>query len=332
MMKAAFIRKTGKPDVIEWGTLPTPVMKENEVLVKVSAVAANPIDTYIRSGHLSLPSSVAMPYILGSDMVGTIEKVGSSVQGFAVGERVWTSSAGVNSPQGTFAESIAINADYVYRVPDNVEDLALVAVIQSATTACLGLLRVAQLRVNDILFVNGAGGNVGSAIIQIAKARGSKVIAATSSQEKLDWCKRLGADLVLDYKKNNFEEKVKEFAPEGATVFWDTSRHPDFNLSTSLLAHRGRIVLMAGADARPEFPVGPFYRKELSMGSFMLKYASALELRQCADLINLSLERGLLKGKVAEVLPLSQAAKSHEIMESNPDLWGKIVLTAGNCG
>lgn len=327
-MKAAFIRKTGKPEVIEWGTLPSPEIKENEVLVKVSAVAANAVDTYIRSGHYPLMPSLATPFIIGRDMAGTVERLGSGVHGFAVGDKVWTSSAGINSPQGSFADSVAINSAYLYHAPKKVDDLELVSVIHSATTACLGLMRVAQLKANDVLFVNGAGGNVGSAIIQIAKARGSRVIAATSGKEKIDWCKSLHADLVLDYKKDNFEEKVKAFSPEGVNVFWDTSRHPNFDVSISLMAHRGRIVLMAGADARPEFPVGPFYRKELTMGGFVINYASALELRQCADLINVSLENGLLKGKVAEVLPMSEAAKSHTMMESNPDLWGKIVLTA----
>lgn len=326
-MKAAFFRQTGKPEVIEWGTFPAPIMKENEVLVKVNVVAANPIDTYIRSGNYPLLHPLVMPYVIGRDMVGTVEKVGSEVRGFAVGDRVWTSSAGINTPQGTFAETIAINPEYLYHAPKNVKDIDLVAVIHSATTACLGLVRVAILKDTDILFVNGAGGNVGSAIVQIAKARGARVIAATSSKEKIEWCKSLGADVVLDYKTDNFEESVKKYAPEGVTVFWDTSRHPNFDISVQLLAHRGRIVLMAGADARPEFPVGPFYRKELTMTGFGLNYATSTELRQCADLINRSLEMGLLKAKIAEILPMSDAAKSHIMMENNPDLWGKIVLT-----
>lgn len=327
-MRAAFIRKTGKPEVIEWGTLPSPEPKGKEVLVRVTAVAANPVDTYIRSGNFPLKHPLPVPFVIGSDMVGIVEKMGPDARGFAVGDKVWTSSAGINSLQGAFSELVAIDSAYLYHAPKKIDDLALVSVIQSATTACLGLLRVAELKSSDVLFVNGAGGNVGSAIIQIAKARGCRVIAATSGQEKIDWCKKLRADLVLDYKKNDFEQKVKAFAPDGVTIFWDTSRHPDFHVSVPLMAHRGRIILMAGADAHPELPVGQFYRKELRLEGFSLGYATALELRQCADLINASLDMGLLQSKIFEVMPMSQAAKAHTIMETTPEMWGKIVLTA----
>lgn len=324
-MKAAFFRKTGGPDVIEWGELPMPTYNENQVLVKVSAVAANPVDTYVRSGKYQLPAS--LPYILGSDLVGVVEKTGSKVTQFKAGDRVWSNSLGFNGRQGCFAEHVVVDQDLLYPAPSNVDDINVVAALQAGTTASLGLVREAMLKASDIIFVNGGSGNVGSAVIQMAVARGAKVIASTSSPEKAAWCKSLGAELVLDYRKDNFQQGISKVAPQGVNVFWDTSRNPNFEVSVGLLAPKGKIVLMAGAEAHPSFPVGPFYHKECSMHGFMLFRANSREMRQCAEMVNLCLENKQLKSKIAKVMPLASASKAHALMDAEPDMWGRIVLT-----
>ncbi len=327
MMKAAFIHKTGGPESIEWGDLPIPAINPNEVLVKVSAVAVNLVDTYVRAGKYPLKAPLPLPYIIGSDMVGVVEKVGKSVTKFKVGQRVWTNSAGFQGRQGCFAEYAAIEQNLLYPAPAHVDDTSLVASLQAGATACLGLIHAAFLKATDVIFVNGGGGNVGSAVIQIAKARGATVFTSTSGTEKIEWCKSLGADLVVDYKKDHIEQCVRALSPAGVDVFWDTSRQPNFDLSVGLLAEKGRIVLMAGADARPPFPVGLFYRKQCSMKGIVLKDATERELEQCAELINACLEQKVLKSKIAKVMPLSLAAKAHSMLETKADLWGKIVLT-----
>jgi NADPH2:quinone reductase len=167
---------------------------------------------------------------------------------------------------------------------------------------------------------------VGSAIIQLAVARGANVIAATSGSEKMDWCKKLGSQLVLDYHKDNYEEKIKGIAPQGVDVFWDTSQTPNFEVCVPLLAQHGRIVLMAGNNAHPTLPVGLFYNKECTLKGFSLLNANQLEMNGCAQIINRCLEDGKLRAKVAEVLPLSETSKAHSMIESGTNLWGKLVL------
>lgn len=324
-MKAAYIKKTGTPNVIEWGDLPIPEITDNEVLVKVSAVAVNPVDTYIRSGkyHQNIP----LPFIIGRDMVGVVEKVGSKVMDFKLGQRVWSNSLGAYGRQGSFAEYVVVDHDFLYHAPEEVDDKLIVSVLHSGATAALGLIREAMLKSTDMIFINGGGGNIAAAVIQLAKGRGAYVITSTSGKEKVDWCKAIGADIVLDYKEDDLIARMKEIAPDGVNVFWDTSRHPNFDVAVSLLAMKGQIILMAGSGSKPEFPVGPFYNKECSMKGFSLLSANAKELKQCADIINLCLERKQLKSKIAYVMPLSEAAKAHAMMEAPDEVWGKIVLT-----
>jgi NADPH2:quinone reductase len=324
-MKAAFFRKTGEPNVIEWGDLPTPAINDDQVLVKVAAVTVNPLDTYIRSGKYT--PKLPQPYIIGREMVGTVSKVGAHVTEFKPGQRVWTSSLGYGGKQGSFAEYVAVDQDYLYHAPANADDKLLVSVVHTGSTAALGLIRDAQLRATDTIFVNGGGGSIGSAVIQLAKARGAYVIVSTSGQDKIDWCKSIGADIVFDYKKDNLEEKVKEMAPDGVNVYWETSRNPNFDLGINILAKRGRFILMSGSGSNPPFPVGPFYNKECTLKGLTILMASPAELRQCADLVNMCIERNLLKSKIAQVLPMSEAAKAHAMMEARPEIWGKIVLT-----
>lgn len=325
-MKAAYIRKTGSPDVIEFGELPIPDLHDDEVLVKVSAVAVNPVDTYIRSGKYSLDPSLPNPYIIGLDFIGVISKVGKKVKDFKVGQRVWSTSMGLDGRQGSFSEYVAVNQERLYHAPDHVSDQQIVSAINSASTAAIGLIRVALLRASEVIFVNGGAGNVGSAVIQLAAARGAHVIASTSGEEKINWCKSLGAELVLDYKKDDFTKALKSYCPNGVDVFWDTSRKPDFEVSVPLLAQKGRIVLMAGSDAHSSFPVGPFYNKECILKGFSMLHSTVLELRGCAEIINRCLSENLLKTKIAHEMKLSEAVKAHSIIESTPDLWGKIVL------
>lgn len=325
-MKAAFIRKTGSPDSIEYGDLPVPKIQANEVLIKVSAVAVNPIDTYIRSGKYSFLQPLPHPFVVGCDAVGTITELGSSVKDFKVGQRVWTNRMGIHGRQGSFSEYIAVDSTLIYPAPEHVDDIALVAVLQSAATACLGLIRAAVLKASEIIFVNGGAGSVGSAIIQLAAARGATVIAATNGAEKKEWCKSLGAELVLDYHKDNFSEKIKSIAPQGVDVFWDTSQNPNFEICVPLLAKHGRIVLMAGSSAHPTLPVGQFYNKECVLRGFSLLNAGQLELKGCAEIINRCIEDKKLKAKVAEVLPLSETSKAHRMIESKENLWGKLIV------
>ncbi|PHS01512.1 MAG: quinone oxidoreductase [Blastopirellula sp.] len=329
-MKAAFINETGPPSVIQYGDLPTPEPSENQVLVKVGAVAVNPVDTYIRNGanYWELP----VPFVIGCDLAGTIEKVGSGATRFKVGQRVWGTNQGLMQRQGTFAEYCAVDEDWLYATPDNVSDEDVAACSLVGVTAHLGLFKEnANLQSGESIFIHGGSGGVGSMVLQMAKIAGAKVITTAGSDEKVELCKSLGADTVVNYKTEDVSEAVAKFAPDGVNVVWETLREPDFETLVPYLAERGRLILMAGRDARPAFPVGPFYVKGCSLHGFVMFKATPDELRACAEDINRWLSEGKLKSRIGTVMPLSEAAAAHALQEENTlnqvgSLAGKIVL------
>ena len=328
-MKAAFIHETGSPDAIQYGDLPTPEPTGSQVLVKMGAVAVNPVDTYIRNGanYWELPK----PFVIGCDIAGVVEAVGPDATLYKVGDRVWGSNQGLVGRQGTFAEYAAIDECWLYPTPEGVDDQTVAALALVGITAHLGLFREASVQADETVFVHGGSGGVGSVVVQMAKAAGAKVVATGGSDEKTSLCRELGADLAINYKTENEQEAVLAFAPDGVNVYWETVREPDFDRIVACLAQRGRIVLMAGRDARPEFPVGPFYVKGCSLHGFVMFTASAEELRVCADDMNRWMVEGKLKPRIARVMSLSEAADAHRLQEANTlekagTIAGKIVL------
>ena len=127
-------------------------------------------------------------------------------------------------------------------------------------------------------------------------------------------------------------KEISEFAPKGIDVYWDTTTRPDFERAVPLLAHRGRLILMAGLDARPVLPAGPFYTKDCSLHGFAITNATSPELRECAKAINESLAGGQLRARISRVMPLAEARAAHQLLEDSQrgvvKLNGKIVLTA----
>ncbi len=329
-MKAAYIEQTGPPENIIYGDLPDPQPQGKQVLVKVAAVAVNPIDTYLRSGMVKM--ELPMPYIIGCDVAGTVVAVGPEASRFKPGDRVWGSNQGLLGRQGTFAEYAAIDEDWLYPTPDGVDDQQAAAIALVGITAHLGLFRDGKLKPGETVFVNGGSGGVGSTVLQMAKAVGAKVICSAGSPEKVQACLDLGADRAINYKEENLAEAIRAAAPEDVNLWWETTREPNFDLVVESLAPRGRMILMAGREARPPFPVGPFYVKGCSLHGFAMFSASADEQRTCGQEIGKWLAEGKLRPRIGKVLPLSQAAEAHRLQEENTlrmanTLSGKIVLT-----
>ena len=329
-MKAAFITETGPPSKITFGELTEAVPKATELLIEVGAVSVNPIDTYIRGGMIPMP--LPLPFVVGCDFAGTIRSLGSEVRGFKVGDRVWGSNQGLLGRQGTFAERITVDQSFCYQTPQNCSDEDIAALALVCITAHLGLCQRALLRRGETLLVNGGAGGVGSAVIQIGKAMGAKVIATAGSDERAAICQSLGADVVINHKSEDVGAVVARKTAQGVDVFWETQRHPDFNASIDLLAENGRMVVMAGRDAQPPFPVGPFYVKGCSLHGFAMFKASAADQEKCAADIANWIENGHIRANIGKRFPLSEAAKAHELQEANTihsagTLHGKIVLT-----
>jgi NADPH2:quinone reductase len=328
-MKAAYIQQTGPPENIVYGDLPQPQPRGKQVLVKIGAVAVNPIDTYLRSGAVKM--DLPMPFIVGCDLAGTVEAAGPEAKRFRPGTRVWGSNQGILGRQGTFAEYAAVEEGWLYPTPEGVSDEQAAAAALVGITAHLGLFREAKLKAGETLFVNGGTGGVGSTVVQMAKAAGARVITTAGSAEKVAGCRDLGADVAINYKSEDVDARIRQAAPQGVNVWWETLREPDFNRAVGHLAPRGRMIVMAGRDARPAFPLGPFYVKGCSLYGFAMFNATAEEQRACADDINRWLAEGKLRPKIDRTLPLSETAAAHRLQEENTihkagTLAGKIVL------
>lgn len=330
-MKAAFITETGEPSVIQYGDLPTPEPAAGEVLVKVGAVAVNPIDTYIRSGAVALATE--FPYIVGCDLAGTVEAVGSNVNRFNVGDRVWGSNQSLFGRKGTFAEYAAVSEDWLYPTPDSMSDDIAAAGALVGITAHLGLHLHGELKEGETVFINGGTGGVGAAVVQLAKAAGAKVIATVGNDEKKTLCESWGADCVLNYRDENLDDQIREFtqASGGLHIWFETQREPTPDRTVDLMSPRGRIIFMAGRTARPEFPVGPFYVKDLRLHGFAMFNATPDEQRASADAINELAVKGGWAPQIGKTFPLADAAAAHQLQEDatlggSGSLTGKIVL------
>ena len=328
-MKAAFINQTGPAENLQYGELPTPEPTGSQVLVRVKAVSVNPIDTYLRAGAIKM--DLPLPFIVGCDLAGVVERCGPQAKRYPPGTRVWGSNQGLLGRQGTFAEFAAVEERWLYPTPDGVKDEDAAAIALVGITAHIGLVRCAHLASGETLFVNGGTGGVGSTVVQMAKAIGAKVITTAGSPEKVVAARSLGADVAVHYKSDDVDAAIKKFAAAGVEVWWETLREPNFERTVPHLAPRGRMIVMAGRDARPIFPVGPFYTKDCSLHGFAMFNATSEEQLKSATDINRWLAEGKLKPRIDRVLPLSKAAEAHKLQEENTlhkagTLAGKIVL------
>ena len=332
-MRAAFIDRTGPPDVIRVGELPDPRPGPDDVLVRVRACAVNPIDTYVRSGAVAMP--LPFPFVVGCDLAGEVMAVGDAVAGLRVGDRVWGSNQGLLGRQGTFAELAAVDARWLYPTPTDISDRDAAAAALVGITAHLGLVTHAGLRPGETIFVSGGSGGVGAMVVQIAKRLGARVVATASGPAAAARVQALGADVVIDRRSlaadpDALVRAVLAASPGGVDVLWEALREPDLDAAVAMLAEGGRIVLMAGRDARPAFPVGPFYVKQARLLGFVMFKASWQEQAAAAADLGRWMASGL-RAPIGAVLPLAETAAAHRLQEEGTigragRLAGKIVV------
>jgi NADPH:quinone reductase len=329
-MRAAYIEQTGPPEVIKVGELPRRVPGPGQVLVRVRAAALNPVDLYIRSGLVAMP--LAFPYIVACDVAGTVEEVGPKCKQFKVGDRVWGSNQGLLGRQGVAAEFAAIDEAWLYPTPTLLQDTEAAAMALTGITAHLGLFQFGQLQPGEILYVPGGSGGVGSMAIQLAKATGARVATSAGSPERAELCRRLGADLALNYKTDDIPARLRDFSPEGVDVWYETQREPNLEISIPLLRKRGRMIVMAGRAAKPPLPLGAFYPRNCAIFGFAMFNATADEQARSAADINRFIDDGVLKPIVGRTFPLAATAAAERFLEENTlkgagSLTGKVVVT-----
>lgn len=319
---AAYITAIGPAENIRLGELPMPSLGPTDVLVRAEVVAVNHVDTFVRSG--AYRTALPLPFIVGRDVVGVVAAAGVGVVGFAVGDRVWCNSLGHAGRQGSSATYVVVSAERLYPLPDGVDPLDAVAVLHPGATAYLALFQHARIKPGQTIVVGGAGGSVGSAVVQLAATAGARVLA-TASPRDIDWCHSCGAEQVFDYGNPDIEARIAAAAPDGVDVYLDTSGRHNFDAIIPVLGHGARIVLMAALDARPVLPVGAVYTRDISLRGFVISNASVSELAEAAELINPLLAQGILRIRVAEVMSLADAAQAHSMVESR-QVKGRILL------
>lgn len=219
-MKAVKIYEYGNSGVFKYEDADMPKVEPEDVLVKVHYTSVNPFDWKVREGYVKQWIPLKLPAILGIDVAGTVEKIGSKVSGFKVGDKV-ISRADFITKGGSYAEYVAINEKNIAKAPKNIPMNEAAGIPVTGGTALIYLSDLIGLRKGQKLLVTGASGGVGTFAVQIAKSLGAYVIATTSKQN-MELLKSLGADEVIDYKDGDFSKKVKNVDAVLDTVGGDT--------------------------------------------------------------------------------------------------------------
>jgi NADPH:quinone reductase-like Zn-dependent oxidoreductase len=330
-MKAFLIKRYGKKEKLHLTEVANPVIKENDVLVQIHAAGVNLLDSKIRNGEFKLILPYKSPFALGHDVAGVVTKAGSRVTKFKVGDEIYARPK--DHRIGAFAELIAIKEDDVAIKPKNLtmEEAASIPLV--ALTVWQALIEKANLKKGQKVFIQAGSGGVGTFAIQLAKHLGATV-ATTTSAANINLVKSLGADVVIDYKKDDFETLL-----HGYDVVLNSQDQKTLEKSLLVLKSGGKLISISGPPD-PEFAeaIGlPWYvkliMKFLSSGvkkkakrlgvsfSFLFMRAQGGQLSQIANLI----EAGVIKPVVDKVFPFEQTNEAMFYVETGRAK-GKVVV------
>lgn len=321
-MQAIVVDAASADKTLHWQTVDDPLPGPGEVLVDIHATAVNRADLLQRQGQYPPPPG-APPY-MGLEMAGIVAALGQGVGGWRVGERVCALLAG-----GGYAERVAVPSALLTRLPDDWDFVKAAAFPEVFYTAYVNLFVEAGLQAGETVLIHGGASGVGTAAIQLAKARGCRVAATASTAHKLEACRRLGADIAINYRETDFAEALLE-ACDGADVVLDIAAAPYLERHIGLLKTRGRLVVIAllGGD-RAEVDLGTVLRKRLRLIGSVLRSRSLAEKTAIVDGFRRRFWPLLAAEKIAPVvdtvLPIRQVAEAHAILQQNRNT-GKVVL------
>ncbi len=315
-MKAIRINEYGGTDVLKLKEIERPVPEPDEILVKLYASGINPVDFAIREGRSgALRYNLTLPMTLGWDAAGVVEQTGSNVTEFKKGDAVY----GVPDfpGNGSYAEYCVVKATRFALKPKSLRFTEAAGVPLIAMTAWTGMFEYGKLQSGQRILIQGATGGVGSCAVQFAKAKGAYVIGVSSANE-FDYLKSLGADEMIDYKTQKFEELVRD-----VDVVLEASSVRDNNervKSVSVLKHRGILV-----SVNTDFPFNDEVLQALASkgakGELAANQPKQEWLKEVAQLI----DEGKVKVPISKVYPLHKVAEAHSDSESRRVL-GKLVL------
>ncbi|MGY5073009.1 NADP-dependent oxidoreductase [Streptomyces griseus] len=331
-MKAFLIERYGDKAGVRAGEVPNPEVGADDVLVKIHAASVNPLDLKLRDGAFKAFLPYRLPLVLGNDLAGTVVRVGPAVTRFAVGDEIYARPD--KDRIGTFAELIAVHQDDVAIKPATLtmEEAASLPLV--ALTAWQALVERAQVQPGQKVLIHAGAGGLGTIAVQLAKALGAHV-AATASTAKADLVKELGADVVVDYRKQDFETVL-----DGYDVVLDSLGGENLAKSLRVLKPGGKAIGVAGppdaAFAR-ELGLNPILRIVMSAlsfttrrrakrrgvtYSFLFMKAGGGTLREFARLV----DAGKIRPVVDRVFPFDQTPKAMEYVEKGRAKAGKVVI------
>ncbi|MEO6837187.1 MAG: NADP-dependent oxidoreductase [Ginsengibacter sp.] len=306
-MKAIQIHQFGGPEVLKYEEVPRPSPAADEVLIKVYASGVNPIDWKIRAGLAQKKFPVLLPLIPGWDVSGEIEEVGSNILNFKKGEEVYCRPEPTRN--GTYAEYVVVKANQVNTKPKSISHDKAAAVPLAGLTAWQGLFDFGKLEAGQKVLIHAASGGVGTFAVQFAKWKGAYVIG-TASEENIDFLFELGADEVIDYKTEQFEDKVKDIDLVFDMVGGETQKR-----SLDVIRKGGTLITTVQPQNQEEAKL-----KNIHLEGFMAQSLPE-ELQQIADLI----DSGKMKPVISQIFSLTDAIKAHKEIETGHTR-GKIVL------
>jgi NADPH:quinone reductase-like Zn-dependent oxidoreductase len=306
-MKAIRIHAFGGPDQLKIEDIPVPVPAADEVLIKIYATSVNPIDWKIREGERKEKIPSKLPLTLGWDVSGVIESVGQQVTSFKAGDEVY----GRPDPtkNGAYAEYMVVKADQISFKPQTIDYKQAAAVPLAGLTAWQGIFDHGHLEKGQKVLIHAGSGGVGTFAIQFARWKGAEVIT-TSSAENIAFLRLLGADYVIDYRKEKFEEKISDVDLVFDTIGGDTQKR-----SLGVLKSGGRLI----TTVKPEF-IEEAKKRNIVLEGFTAQSYPA-ELKDIAKLI----DEGKVKPVIDRIMPLAQAAEAQQISKEGHTR-GKIVL------
>lgn len=323
-MQAMTITKFGDADVLALADMPKPTAAPNEVIVEVHAAALNPVDTKIRKG---LHGDKQFPLIPGYDCSGVIVECGSAVEHFKVGDEVYASPS--LKRHGADAEYVAIDARAVAIKPSSIDHRTAAAFPLVTLTAWEALHEKAKLHTGETVLIQAGAGGVGHIAVQLAKNHGCRVITTASQPDSIELCRKLGADVVIDYRNEDFVERVmRETGGKGCPVVMDTVGGETFDRSLECVAVLGRVVTIVLNQSAKIVPA--LFRKSATLHcEFMgAKQWNDIDVASQGEILATAAEMidaGKLRTCIHKTYPLADLPAAHREQETG-HVTGKIII------
>ncbi|MFF3373609.1 NAD(P)H-quinone oxidoreductase [Streptomyces sp. NPDC002680] len=325
-MHAITIPEPGGPEALVWAEVPDPVPGEGEVLVEVVAGAVNRADILQRQGFYNPPPG-ASPYP-GLECSGRIAEVGPGVSGWSVGDEVCALLSG-----GGYATKVAVPAGQLLPVPEGVDLKRAAALPEVVCTVWSNVFMISHLRPGETFLVHGGSSGIGTMAIQLAKAVGAKVAVTAGTKEKLDQCAELGADILVNYREQDFvEELTQATGGSGADVILDNMGAKYLDRNVRALAVNGRLAIIGmQGGLKAELNIGALLTKRAAISATSLRARPLAEKTAIVAAVREHVWPLIAAGQVRPVVdsefPMSDAAAAHRLVEESGHV-GKVLLVA----